>query len=92
METPDPAPRGATEPRPRYRIEVGGHLAPTRLEELGCIEQRASASGRTVLTAELADQAALHGALARLRDLGIPLLALQRLPDEPATPLGDPIP
>lgn len=34
----------------------------------------------TRLRGRLADQTALHGALARFRDLGIPILAVQRLP------------
>ncbi len=34
----------------------------------------------TRLVGRLADQTALHGALARCRDLGIPILAVRRLP------------
>lgn len=34
----------------------------------------------TRLRGPLADQAALHGALARFRDLGIPIVAVHRLP------------
>ena len=34
--------------------------------------------GHTLLTAEIADQAALHGLLARLRDLNLTLIFLQR--------------
>ena len=33
----------------------------------------------TTLTGSVADQAALHGLLARIRDLGLPLLAVQHL-------------
>ena len=33
----------------------------------------------TLLTGPVADQAALHGLLARVRDLGLPLLSVQRL-------------
>jgi hypothetical protein len=35
--------------------------------------------GRTILSGELADQAALHGLLACIRDLGIPILLVARL-------------
>jgi hypothetical protein len=37
-----------------------------------------------VLTGPLADQAALHGALARIRDLGVPLLSVRQLEPPPA--------
>jgi hypothetical protein len=33
----------------------------------------------TVLTGAIVDQAALHGLLTRIRDLGLPLLSLRRL-------------
>jgi hypothetical protein len=33
----------------------------------------------TVITGVVADRAALHGLLAKVRDLGVPLLSLQRL-------------
>ncbi|MCE3550700.1 hypothetical protein LWC33_04425 [Pseudonocardia sp. RS11V-5] len=41
-------------------------------------------AGQTVLTGPLADQAALHGALARIRDLGVPLLSVRQL-EPPST-------
>lgn len=36
----------------------------------------------TLLTGPVADQAALHGLLAKIRDLGLPLLSVQRVPGE----------
>ncbi|MCE0767953.1 antibiotic biosynthesis monooxygenase [Pseudonocardia kujensis] len=39
-------------------------------------------AGQTVLTGPLADQAALHGALARIRDLGVPLLSVRQVRPE----------
>jgi hypothetical protein len=35
--------------------------------------------GQTTITGPVADQAALHGLLAKVRDLGLPLLAVRRL-------------
>jgi hypothetical protein len=36
-------------------------------------------AGQTTITGPVADQAALHGLLAKVRDLGLPLLAVRRL-------------
>jgi len=35
--------------------------------------------GETLLVGSVADQAALHGLLAKIRDLGLPLLSLTRI-------------
>ena len=35
--------------------------------------------GETILTGSVADQAALYGLIAKLRDLGLPLLSVNRL-------------
>jgi hypothetical protein len=36
-------------------------------------------AGQTTIAGPVADQAALHGLLAKIRDLGLPLLAVRRL-------------
>jgi len=41
-------------------------------------------SGETVLTGLVIDQAALHGVLDRIRDLGVPLLSVKRLSTDEA--------
>jgi hypothetical protein len=38
--------------------------------------------GETVLTGPIMDQAALHGVLNRIRDLGVPLLSVKRLSED----------
>ncbi len=38
--------------------------------------------GETILSGMMADQAALHGLLAKIRDLGLPLLAVKRIETE----------
>ena len=40
------------------------------------------ADGTTVLRGPVLDQAALHGLLQKLRDLGIPLVSLRQVPSD----------
>ena len=67
-----------SEPQPpQYEIYVRGHLG--EIMRSAFPDLRAEAYGPdTVLTGTLRDQAALHGVLARIRDLGLPLLAVRR--------------
>jgi hypothetical protein len=44
------------------------------------------AGDTTVLRGVVVDQAALHGMLARLRDLGLPLLSVRRVDEEEDQP------
>jgi hypothetical protein len=64
----------------RYRIELESTLDIDWSDWLGGLMLEHTPDGRTILTGELADQCALHGLLARIRDLGIPLLLVARLP------------
>jgi hypothetical protein len=61
-----------------YRIKLKGRLGP---EWSGWFEKMTVfADGRdTILTGTVADQAALHGLLARIRDLNLMLLSLKRI-------------
>jgi hypothetical protein len=45
--------------------------------------------GDTLITGPVADQAALHGLLRRLRDLGIPLVSVSPVEPGPPTALGE---
>jgi hypothetical protein len=64
----------------RYKIELEGELDIDWSGWLGDLNLEHSADGHTILCGELCDQAALHGLLARIRDLGVPLLLVARLP------------
>lgn len=63
----------------RYRIELQSELDADWSSWLGNLEITHTGAGNTILNGELADQAALHGLLARIRDLGIPILYVVRL-------------
>lgn len=59
-----------------YRIRVSGHLDDRWSGCLGGFTVHRERDGTTVLVGPIVDQAALHGVLASIRDLGLPLLSL----------------
>ena len=61
-----------------YRIKLKGCLDPKWSD---WFEQMAISTehGNTILTGSVADQAALHGLLTRIRDLNLTLLSVERL-------------
>jgi hypothetical protein len=67
--------------RPRYCIRIRGHLDPVWSAWFDGLAIAQQADGTTTLTGEVIDQAELFGLLARLRDLGATLLAVQPLVD-----------
>ena len=62
-----------------YEIRFNGHLSPYRAQMFEGMEMIQEPGGDTVLTGPVIDQAALHGILDRIRDLGVPLLSVKRL-------------
>jgi hypothetical protein len=62
----------------RYEIRVEGHLNADWSDWLAGLAVRQEANGETILSG-LLDQAALHGVLAKIRDLGLTLVAVQRV-------------
>jgi hypothetical protein len=65
-----------------YEIYVRGPVPPGALPELQGVTVR-EVPLTTLLTGEIADQAALHGVLLRLQDLGLELVELRRLETRP---------
>ena len=74
-----------------YRIHVGGHLDACWTDWLAGMAIQHQEDGTTLLVGSLLDQAALHGVLARIRDLALPLLAVQRVEDERDMPGARPV-
>ena len=68
-----------------YRITVKGHLDRHWSQWFDGLTLTPAAHGETHLTGQVRDQAALHGLLTKLRDLGLPLIALQRIEPPEAT-------
>ncbi len=62
-----------------YAIRVQGHLGREWTEWFEGLAITLEANGDTLLTGPVVDQAALHGVLRRVRDVGLPLLSVIRL-------------
>jgi hypothetical protein len=62
-----------------YEIRVEGVLDDSWSVWLGGLDVRPRDSGETVLTGPVRDQAALHGLLNKIRDLGLVLLSVKRI-------------
>ena len=67
-----------------YRIKVKGHLDRHWSLWFDGLTVTPIGNGETHLTGQVRDQAALHGLLTKLRDLGLPLIALHRIEPEEA--------
>ncbi len=65
-----------------YEIELKGHLDARRMRWFVEVEIRLLPDGRTVLRGAVTDQAALYGILMKVRDLGLPLLAVRKIDNE----------
>ena len=63
----------------RYKIELQSEINEDWSSWLGNLELTHTPTGHTILQGDVPDQAALHGLLARLRDLGIPILLVARI-------------
>ncbi len=62
-----------------YQIRVKGHLGPQWSEWFGGLSITLEDGGDTLLTGPVVDQAALHGLLRKVRDLGMPLISAIRV-------------
>jgi len=71
-------PNAASQPTV-YQIRLKGHLGCQWSDWFGGLTITLEDSGDTFLTGTVADQAALHGLLRKVRDLGMPLLSVNQV-------------
>lgn len=62
-----------------YQIRIKGHLGQQWTDWFEGLTITLEENGDTLLTGPVVDDAALHGLLKKVRDLGMPLLAVNRL-------------
>ena len=67
------------EPPTVYCLRIAGHLDPHWSAWFDGLELAYDTDGTTTMTGLVADQAALHGLLRKIRDLGVPLLEITRV-------------
>ncbi len=62
-----------------YEIRLQGHLPERWVGWFGAVAIELDEDGVTRLTCPALDQAALHGLLRKVRDLGLPLVSVNRV-------------
>jgi len=60
-----------------YQIKIKGHLGSQWTDWFDGLTITLEEDGNTLLTGPVVDQAALHGLLKKVRDLGMPLLSVK---------------
>jgi hypothetical protein len=62
-----------------YEIRIKGHLEPRWVKWFDGLTITLEEDGDTLLTGLVVDQAALHGLLKKVRDVGLPLLSVNSI-------------
>ena len=71
-----------------YQIRIKGHLGCEWTDWFDGLSITLEEDGDTLLTGVVIDQAALHGLLKKVRDLGMPLISISPVETGPSTMLG----
>ena len=71
-----------------YEIRVRGHLDARWANQFEGLTITLEENGDTLLTGPVIDQAALHGLLKKVRDLGLSLVSVSPVEPRPPTTLG----
>ena len=69
-----------------YEIRLEGRLHPRWAAWFDGMSLTHESGGTTVLSGPVIDQAALHGLLQKVRDVGLPLISVVQL--DPPSPMG----
>jgi hypothetical protein len=64
-----------------YEIRLQGHLDPRWAAWFDGLTLTQDNDGTTVIQGQIVDQAALHGLLQKVRDLGLTLVSVRAMPD-----------
>jgi hypothetical protein len=67
-----------------YQFRIKGHLGCQWTEWFGGLTITLEENGETLLTGPVVDQSAMHGLLKKVRDLGLPLISVNRIEPEQA--------
>jgi hypothetical protein len=71
----------------RYEIRLKGHLDSRWAAWFDGLSLTNESDGTTLIHGPVADQAALHGLLQKVRDVGLPLVSVTQVdPDQPDAP------
>ena len=62
-----------------YQIKIKGHLSKSWADWFDGLTFTNKSDGTTTLTGKIVDQAALHGLLKKIRDLGLPLISVNQV-------------
>jgi hypothetical protein len=71
-----------------YQIKIKGHLDTQWSDWFDGLTITPEEDGNTLLSGPVVDDAALHGLLKKVRDLGMPLLSVNRLDPDPSDVAG----
>ena len=71
-----------------YQIRIKGHLGREWTDWFEGLTITLEDNGDTFLTGPVIDQAALHGLLKKVRDLGLPLVSVSPVEPDPSATLG----
>ena len=81
-------PKPAPSQPPVYQLRLKGHLGCQWTDWFEGLTITLEEDGDTLLTGPVVDQAALHGLLKKVRDLGMPLVSVSPVEPGPPTTLG----